>query len=119
MPSQTAAERGKAKLCILDFKTPWLVFQKSYQTTAMQGKAKLHIQLCQMNVIPLVERGKTFPLFQPSFQKISGTNDTSFKSPYIGRLESAKNWAWHHPEGDYNPLIEKVLLLLELICSLS
>ena len=30
-------------------------------------------------------RGKTFPLFQPSFQRISGTNDTSFEIPYIGR----------------------------------
>ena len=36
------------------------------------------------------QRVKTFPLFQPSFQRISGTNDTSFESPYIGRLESAK-----------------------------
>ena len=35
-------------------------------------------------------RGKTFPLFQPSSQRFFGTNDTSFKSPNIGRLESAK-----------------------------
>ena len=26
----------------------------------------------------------TFPLFWPSFQRISGTNDTSFESPYTG-----------------------------------
>ena len=37
-------------------------------------------------------RGKTFPLFQPSFQRLSGTNDTSFESPSIGRLESAKKF---------------------------
>ena len=36
------------------------------------------------------ERGKTFPLFQLSFQRISGTNDTSFESSNIGRLEFAK-----------------------------
>ena len=30
-----------------------------------------------------------------------------------------KNWAWHHLEGGYTPLTEKVLLLLELIWSLS
>ena len=30
-----------------------------------------------------------FPLFQPSFQRISGTNDTSFESPNIGQLEFA------------------------------
>ena len=35
-------------------------------------------------------REKTFPLFQPPFQKFFGTNDTSFESPYIGCLESAK-----------------------------
>ena len=46
-------------------------------------------------------------------------NDTSFESPYIGRLESAKNWAWHHPEGGHAPLTEKALLLLELVWSLS
>ena len=35
-------------------------------------------------------RGKKFLLFSPSFQKNSGTNDTSFESPYKGGLESAK-----------------------------
>ena len=35
-------------------------------------------------------RGKTLALFQPSFQRFSGTNDTSYESPDIGRLESAK-----------------------------
>ena len=39
------------------------------------------------------QRGKTFPLFQPYFQRISGTNDTSFESPNIGRLEFAKKLA--------------------------
>ena len=29
----------------------------------------------------------TFSLFQPSFQRISGTKDTSFESPNIGCLE--------------------------------
>ena len=43
MPSQTAAERGKAELHILDFKTTWSEFQKASQTAAEQGKAKLHI----------------------------------------------------------------------------
>ena len=32
----------------------------------------------------------TFPLFQPPSQRISGTNDTSFESPNIERLEFAK-----------------------------
>ena len=71
------------------------------------------------NVFNTYLRGKTFPLFQPPFQRIFGTNDTSFESPYIGRLESAKYWAWHHTEGGHTPLIEKALLLLELIWSLS
>ena len=58
------------------------------------------------------QRGNTFPLFQLSFQRISGSKDTSFESPYIGRLESEKkNWAWHHPEGGHAPLTEKELLL--------
>ena len=35
----------------------------------------------------------TFPLFQPPFQRISGTNDTSFESPNIGRSEFAKKLA--------------------------
>ena len=47
------------------------------------------------------------------------TNDTSFERSYIGRLKSAKNWAWHHPEDGYAPLTEKALLLLELVWSLS
>ena len=33
-------------------------------------------------------RGKTFLLSYPPFQRIFGTNDTSFESPYIGHLES-------------------------------
>ena len=41
-------------------------------------------------------------------------NDTSFESPYKGRLNQQKNWAWHHPEGGQAPLTEKALLLLEL-----
>ena len=65
------------------------------------------------------QRGKTFPFFQPSFQRISGTNDTSFVSPNIGRLEFAKNWPWHHFETGYAPFTEKALLLLELVWSLS
>ena len=35
-------------------------------------------------------RGKTYPLFQPTIQRIFGTNDTSFESPNLGRLESAQ-----------------------------
>ena len=35
----------------------------------------------------------TFPLFQPPFQRISRTNDASFESPDIGRLEFAKRLA--------------------------
>ena len=46
-------------------------------------------------------------------------NDTSFESPYIGHLEAAKKWAWHHLEGGHAPLTKKVLLLLELVWSLS
>ena len=41
MPSQTAAERGKAKLHILDFKTTWSEFQKPSQTAAEQSEAEL------------------------------------------------------------------------------
>ena len=43
MPSQTAAERGKAKLRILDFKTTWSEFQKASPTAAEQGEAELRI----------------------------------------------------------------------------
>ena len=48
-------------------------------------------------------RGKSFPLFSPPFQKIFGTNDTSFESPNIGHLESAQklgvasSWGWPCP----------------------
>ena len=35
-------------------------------------------------------REKTFPLFSPSFQTLSGTNDTSIESPYNGHSESEK-----------------------------
>ena len=44
------------------------------------------------NVFNTYLRGETFPLFQPPFQRIFGTNDVSFKSPNIGRLELAKKW---------------------------
>ena len=43
MPSQTAAERDKAELCILDFKTTWSEFQKASQTAAERGKAELQL----------------------------------------------------------------------------
>jgi hypothetical protein len=42
----------------------------------------------QDHYIPLVERKDVS--FISTFQRISGTNDTSFESPYIGHLESAK-----------------------------
>ena len=42
-PSQTAAKRGKAELRTLDFKTTWSEFQKPSQTTAKQGEAVLRI----------------------------------------------------------------------------
>ena len=42
-PSQTAAERGEAKLRILNFKTTWSKIQKGSLTTAERGKAKLRI----------------------------------------------------------------------------
>ena len=37
-PSQTTAERGEAKLCILDVKTTWSEFQKHCQTPAVIGR---------------------------------------------------------------------------------
>ena len=40
-PSQTASERGEAKLWILNFKTIWSKFQKVSQISAEQGEAKL------------------------------------------------------------------------------
>ena len=43
MGSQTAAERGEAKLCILNFKTTWSEFQKPGQTAAERGEAELRI----------------------------------------------------------------------------
>ena len=43
MPSQTAAERGKAELRILDFKTTWSEFQKASLTAAERGEAELRI----------------------------------------------------------------------------
>ena len=42
-PSQTAAERGEAKLRILDFKTTRSEFQKPSQTATKRGEAKLRI----------------------------------------------------------------------------
>ena len=49
----------------------------------------LNIQFPNINIIPLVER-KDVSFILTSFQRISGTNDTSFESPKIGRLEFAK-----------------------------
>ena len=34
-------------------------------------------------------------------------------------LNQERNWAWHHPEGGHAQLIEKALLLLKLVLSLS
>ena len=42
-PSQTAAERGEAKVRILDFKTTWSEVQRPIQTAAERGEAELHI----------------------------------------------------------------------------
>ena len=39
----TAAEQGKAKLRIFDFKTTWSEFQKAFQTAAVPVEAELHI----------------------------------------------------------------------------
>ena len=41
--SQTAAERAKAELRILNFKTTWSEFQKPCKTAAARGKAELRI----------------------------------------------------------------------------
>ena len=41
--NQTAAERGEAKLCILNFKTKWSEFQKPSPTAVMRGEVELHI----------------------------------------------------------------------------
>ena len=43
MGSQTAAERGKAKLHILNFKTTWAEFQRPSQTTAKRGEAEVRV----------------------------------------------------------------------------
>ena len=43
MPSQTAAERSEAELCILNFKTTWSEFQKASLTPAKRGETELHI----------------------------------------------------------------------------
>ena len=43
MASLTAAERGEAKLRILDFKITWSEFQKTSQTAAERGEAELRI----------------------------------------------------------------------------
>ena len=40
-PSQTTAERGFIKLCILNFRTTWPEFQKPHQTAAVRGEAVL------------------------------------------------------------------------------
>ena len=40
--------------------------------------------------LDFLAESKDISLFQLSFQIISGSNDTSFESPYIGHLESAK-----------------------------
>ena len=39
-PGQTAAGRGNAKLCILDFKTTWSEFQKPSQTAPAEAKPR-------------------------------------------------------------------------------
>ena len=67
-----------------------------YQLTKTLGKPNNNVQIATEvaeNQYPLQQRGKTFPLFQPFLQIVSGTNDTSFESPNIGRLEFAKNLA--------------------------
>ena len=37
---------GKAKVCILDFKTTWSEFQELGQTATMRGEAELHTSNC-------------------------------------------------------------------------
>ena len=39
-PQSDHCRRGKAEVCIFDFKTTWSVFQKGSQTATEQGKAK-------------------------------------------------------------------------------
>ena len=41
--SQTATERGEAKLRIFNFKTTWSALQNPSQTATEQGEAELHI----------------------------------------------------------------------------
>ena len=49
----------------------------------------LNIQSLNINIIPLVKR-KDVSFILTIFPRISGTNDTSFESPNIGRLEFSK-----------------------------
>ena len=42
-PSQTTAERGKAELRVLNFKTTWSEFKKASLNAAERGKAELRV----------------------------------------------------------------------------
>ena len=48
-----------------------------------------HVQWCASKIILQVFK-KMFEQFQPTFQRNSGTNDTSIESPNIEHLESGK-----------------------------
>ena len=80
-------------------------FLHTYET-----QPKKLLQWCAIEMLQQVFR-KMFQLFWPPSHMNLETNDTSFESPYIGRLESAKNWGCNHPEGGHAPLAEKALLL--------
>ena len=83
MPSQTAAERGEAELCILDFKTIWSEFQKASPTAAEQGEAELRIldfkttwSEFQTPVRPLLSEAKLSYVYS-----ILKAHDQSFRNP--------------------------------------
>ena len=89
---------------------PWHFIQEFFIITIhlyeiLKVKKKIHITIIQWCALENQQskRGKMFPLFQQSFQRISGTKDTSFESPNIGRLEFAKKlgvasfWGWLCP----------------------
>ena len=79
-----------------------IVFLLIYQKRCPKLMIAVHkIQLRAKQTAPLIERKDVS--FILNILRISGTNDTSFESPYIGRLESAKklgvasSWGWPRP----------------------
>ena len=85
--------------CKLLLSIIWIyVFEKS----CIKSYNSKYLHWCAIEILQQVFR-KMFQLFCPPSQMNLETIDTSFESPYIGRLESAKklamapSWGWPRP----------------------